>query len=258
LHNRLVDSFGSDLRTCDLGGIRVSETLMPAGLELGEHAHDSGQICFVLEGTYRENGRVLSAGMMHVRGPRQLHANAFSLDEDALTLLISIDPLRWVEMPRRTIRMIGDVAAEMRREMRRGDDAARAALEGLSMLTMARLARVAPSEPEWLGDAVRYIETHFAEPLTLARVGDAIGVRRSTLAMAFRRCRNTSVGETIRAVRVARAKALLDANVPLAEVAFRCGFHDQAHFTRVFRAVTGATPGSYRSKSSKWVSARKS
>lgn len=252
-----MDSFGSDLRTCDLGGIRVSETLMPAGLRLAEHAHDSGQICFVLEGEYRENERLLSAGMMHVRAPGELHANAFAPDDDALTLLISIDPGRWIAAPHRAMRMLTDVASEMRREMRRGDDAARAALEGLSMLTLARVARMT-DEPEWLGDAIAYIERHYAEPLTLARVAAAMGLGRSTLSMAFRRCRNSSVGKTIRAIRVARAKALLEERMPLAEVAFRCGFHDQAHFTRVFRALAGTTPGDYRSKSSKCVSARKS
>lgn len=224
---------------------------MPAGLQLAEHAHDSGQICFVLEGEYREDERVLRAGMMHVRGPRQMHANAFAADDDVLTLLISIDPKRWIASPRKAMRMVDDVAAEMRREMRRGDEAARAALEGLSMLTLSRVARMAEDEPPWIGDAIGYIERHYAEPLTLSRVANAISLGRSTLSMAFRRCRNTSVGDTIRTVRVTRAKALLASRMPIAEIALRCGFYDQAHFTRAFRAATGTTPTAYRSKSSK-------
>ncbi len=79
---------------------------MPAGLRLAEHAHDSGQICFVLEGEYRENEQVLRAGMMHVRAPGELHANAFAPDDDALTLLISIDPKRWIAAPHRTMHML--------------------------------------------------------------------------------------------------------------------------------------------------------
>jgi anti-sigma factor ChrR (cupin superfamily) len=118
-----MDSFGRDLTACDLGGIRVSETLMPAGLRLAEHAHDSGQICFVLEGEYRENDRALRAGMMHVREPQAMHANAFTGDDDVLTLLISIDASRWIRAPRTIIRVVDDVASEMRREMRRGDEA---------------------------------------------------------------------------------------------------------------------------------------
>jgi AraC family transcriptional regulator len=252
LHNRLVDNFGSDLRRCDLDGIRVSETLMPAGLRLAEHAHDSGQICFVLEGAYRERliagERQLRAGMVHIRAPHEPHANEFAADDDALTLLISIDARRWIRTAaHRPLAILGDLATEIRAEIRRGDESARAALEGLSMLALSRLARVCSDEPEWLGDAASWIDAHFAEPLSLARVARAIGVGRSTLSMAFRRWRGTSVGDAIRRARVAHAKLLIASGVPLVEVAYRCGFSDQAHFTRVFRDVAGLTPGAYAS-----------
>ncbi len=259
-----MHSFGTELRAFEGGGIRVSETLMPRGLSLAEHVHDAGQICFVLEGEYREElaggERALRAGMMHVRSPRTPHANVFAPDEDVLTLLISIDAARWVTTSLdRPVRMLDTIAAEMRAEMRRGDDAARAALEGLSMLALSRVARHdSCDEPVWLGDAAAYIAHRAAEPLSLSTLAAAIGVTRSTLALNFRRHRGTSVGEAIRAARVTRAKTLLATRMPLAEIALTCGFHDQAHFTRVFRAATGETPGSYRSKSSKCVSARKS
>ena len=71
--------------------------------------------------------------------------------------------------------------------------------------------------------------------LSLAVIARECGVGPSTLAIAFRRAFGTSVGEAIRAVRVAQAKsALATTREPLAQIAVRCGFHDQAHFTRVF------------------------
>ena len=227
-----LDNFGNDLRVWTLDGLRVSETLMPAGLQLEAHAHDAGQICFVLEGTYVEQlagiDRVLRPGAMHVRAPGELHANTF--ESEVLTLLISVDPDRW--------------------QMADG--------RWQNLLPSAICHPPSTFEPEWLGDAVSLIERRYAEPLSLSSIATSIGVGRGALAHAFRRYRETSVGESIRAVRVARAKALLTTSMPIAEIALACGFHDQAHFTRVFRRVTGLTPGAYRSKSSKCVSARKS
>ena len=256
-----MHSFGTEVRVCDAGGIRVSETLMPRGLVLDQHSHEAGQLCFVLEGAYRERlasgERMLRPGMLHVRAPGEPHANRFSRDDDALTLLISIDPARWVRTAvEQPVRMLDDVASEMQREMRRGDEAARAAVEGLAILTLSRVARLAPREPEWLADAISLVERRFAEPLSLHSVARQLGIGRGSLAMAFRRYRGTSVGEAIRAARVRHAKALLLTKTPLAEIALAAGFHDQAHFTRVFRAATGQTPGAWRSFWSAGLSAR--
>jgi AraC family transcriptional regulator len=251
------DSFGSDVRACAVNGIRVTETLMPAGLQLPEHAHETGQICFVLEGTYDEcssaGPRQLRAGMMLVRAPGEMHSNSFRSDAGALTLLLSIDACRWI--PAATalpLRSFDGLASDLRAELRRGDAASRTAVEGLSLLAMARVARMpARAEPPWLVAAESLIESRYAEPFGLADLVDAIGVRRTTLAAGFRRYRERTVGDAIRAVRVRRARALLLTALPLAEVALRCGFHDQSHFTRVFRQLTGETPAAYRSKSSK-------
>ncbi len=37
-----------------------------------------------------------------------------------------------------------------------------------------------------------------------------------------------------------------DTNLPLSAIAYDCGFYDQAHFIRSFRAYAGITPGEYR------------
>jgi AraC family transcriptional regulator len=35
-------------------------------------------------------------------------------------------------------------------------------------------------------------------------------------------------------------------DLPLADVAVRCGFADQSHFTKLFRRSIGVSPGSFR------------
>jgi transcriptional regulator GlxA family with amidase domain len=48
-----------------------------------------------------------------------------------------------------------------------------------------------------------------------------------------------------RVIRFDRALGLLRGGVPLAEVAAACGYYDQAHFTREFRALAETTPGRF-------------
>ena len=49
-----------------------------------------------------------------------------------------------------------------------------------------------------------------------------------------------------RALRVQAAQKLLRRGEPLRDVALTCGFYDQPHLTRHFKAVTGVTPKRYR------------
>lgn len=252
-------SFGKELRWCQLDGIRVSETLMPAGLRLNEHAHKPGQICFILEGEYQEQagGRKhwLRPGTLQFHAPGERHSNLFSSESDALTLLISIDPDRWVQIaPPRPIvadALLRNCAYEIRRELRCVDDTARAALEGWAMLSLSGVARRAQHgrdcEPPWLREAVTIIERKVGEPISLRTIAADIGVHRATLAAAFRRFRKVSVGEWIRQRRVQHVmRTLVSSRMSLCEMATEFGFHDQAHMNRVFRKETGISPGAYR------------
>ena len=262
-----IHSYGEELRSCEFGDIRVSETQMSAGLVLPEHAHASGQICFVLEGSYRERTREgdhwLHAGDIQFHAPGESHANTFS-SENALTILISIDPCRWIDIATRRplprLSLLDDVCREVRAELKREDATSAVALEGLALLSMARLARLPPqfaAEPQFLLGAVARIQETYHRTISLSSIAGDVGVHRATLAAAFRRFRETSVGGFIRATRVRNAAvALTGGRGPLAEIAQQSGFSDQAHFSRVFKKLTGMTPDEYRRRSPKCVSAR--
>jgi AraC family transcriptional regulator len=255
-----VHSFGNELRSCQLDGIRISETLMPSGLRLGEHSHEAGQICFVLEGEYREcasdGDHRFYPGALQFRAPDEPHSNVFSSESDVLTLLISIDSDRWVHIaarrPATTDAILRDCTDEIRRELGQLDDAGRAALEGWAMLSLSALARRGDNidwrEPAWLREAVAMINQRATEPISLSTVATTIGVHRATLAAAFRQFKNTSVGEYIREQRVRYVmRQLVSSNMPLCEIATKCGFYDQAHMGLVFRKAVGMSPGVYRS-----------
>jgi AraC family transcriptional regulator len=255
-----LHSFGKELRWCQLDGIRISETMIPAGLRLDMHSHEPGQICFVLEGEYGERAsdgdNWFRPGMLQFHTPGERHSNVVSPESEVLTLLISINADRWIQIARRSPptanTILTDCACQVRRELGRIDDAARAALEGWAMLSLSLVARQMEEcpqrEPPWLHDAVAIIQQHAEDSISLSTVAAAVDVHPATLAAGFRRFRKISVGESIRQQRVQRVMRLLvNSKMPLCEIATKCGFHDQAHMGRVFRNAIGISPGAYRS-----------
>jgi AraC family transcriptional regulator len=83
--------------------------------------------------------------------------------------------------------------------------------------------------------------------LSLARIAKAAGVSVSRLNNEFKQCTKLAPHQYVLSARVRRANTLLTTtNVPLAEIAFQCGFSNQQHMTRMVRRLAGRTPGSIR------------
>jgi AraC-like DNA-binding protein len=91
-----------------------------------------------------------------------------------------------------------------------------------------------------------YIDAHFAHALPLRDLCDAAQLSGSYLIRAFRRRYGVAPHEYQTNRRIQYAKARLRAGAPIAQVALDVGFADQAHFQRVFKRMTAATPGQYR------------
>lgn len=230
---------------------------MPPGLRLGDHAHGSDQLVFVLEGSYAERwpaGPVrLRPGSVIFRPAGERHANAFDRG-GVLALVVAYRAERNpalsgcrgpVELPG----LLADLRSQVELELRRDDPSSAVALEGLGLLLAARVGRfAAPRErPVWLADAMCFIERHHAESIGLSAVAGAVEQHRGTVAAAFRRHVGRSVGETIRAVQVRSAvDRIRRSRASLAEIAVASGFYDQAHMGRVVKRLTGWTPGDIR------------
>lgn len=69
-----------------------------------------------------------------------------------------------------------------------------------------------------------------------------LGWSRRHLLTQFRAEFGITPKQASRLARFERARALLDAGVPLADAAHRCGYADQPHLHREWRALTGVSP----------------
>ncbi len=92
-----------------------------------------------------------------------------------------------------------------------------------------------------------YIEDHLEQRISLEDLASLAGVSLFHFARGFKDAIGVSPHAYVTGRRVARARRLLsDPGLSLAEVAARCGFSSQSHFTTIFRKTTGVTPARYR------------
>jgi AraC-like DNA-binding protein len=91
-----------------------------------------------------------------------------------------------------------------------------------------------------------YLNDRFAEPIRLEQLASLANLSAFHLLRVFRNAVGLPPHAYLIQVRLARAKRLLQAGQPIAEVAAQTGFVDQSHFSRHFKRVVGVPPGSYR------------
>jgi AraC-like DNA-binding protein len=91
-----------------------------------------------------------------------------------------------------------------------------------------------------------FLETHFAEHITLEGLCCYAGLSKSTLLRAFTKNKGITPYRYLETLRIGEAKKLLEQGVPPVDAALRTGFSDQSHFSRYFHLLIGLSPGAYR------------
>jgi AraC-like DNA-binding protein len=90
-----------------------------------------------------------------------------------------------------------------------------------------------------------FIHGRWREGFTLAELAEAVQVSPFHLVRIFRQYVGVPPSAYRRAVQIDAAQILLKAGWRLADVAVECGFYDQSHLNRNFKAHTGLTPRQY-------------
>ncbi|MEU8245795.1 helix-turn-helix transcriptional regulator [Nonomuraea sp. NPDC048916] len=87
--------------------------------------------------------------------------------------------------------------------------------------------------------------------LRVSRLADSLGWSHRHLVARFHDQVGLTPKAAARVIRFERAARLVRAGTPIAEVAASCGFYDQAHLNREFRALGDLTPGQIRPRPGK-------
>lgn len=99
-----------------------------------------------------------------------------------------------------------------------------------------------------LGKVKELIDADLSGKIQLSELAAACGLSIGHFSRAFRQTVGMPPYRWLLLRRIEVAKALLKSDLPLAELALRCGFSDQSHLNRVFKRAVGQTPGAWRSQ----------
>ena len=98
--------------------------------------------------------------------------------------------------------------------------------------------------------AMLYIRTHYAEPISLEDIADSIHVSKSECCRCFSRTLQVTPFEYLMKLRIYEAtKLLLDTSgqsLSVAEAAASVGFNNTSYFNKLFKKYVGCTPTHYR------------
>lgn len=91
-----------------------------------------------------------------------------------------------------------------------------------------------------------YINTHYAEHITLNELCQISALSKTTLIRSFTKAKGITPYRYLENIRLNEAKKLLERGVTPIDAAAKTGFSDQSHFTNFFKDYIGLTPKQYR------------
>ena len=100
--------------------------------------------------------------------------------------------------------------------------------------------------------AERFIKENYMQKISLNDVAGHVYLSKAYLSKIFKEETGISLVNYINRLRIDKSKTLLkDHSLSLADIAALVGFDDQSYFSKIFKGITGVSPGKYRKNPSK-------
>jgi AraC family transcriptional regulator len=246
-----------------VGSSIMCEVVHRSAVDVPEHSHELAYFTFILGGDYSEKFGVHTfehqpmtvlwhrAGIVHKDRIGSSGARFFTVEigRPAIESLSQHSPVPLDFVERGT--PLSWVAARLFYEFKNWQRCSELISEGLILEMLGYAARHNADRekhpPEWLLRVVERLNDEFALRISSDEMAATANVHPVYLAAAFRRFYGQTIGEYVQRLRVSRASALMiDTEVPLADIAYQSGFSDQSHLNRIYKRVTGMTPGAFR------------
>jgi AraC-like DNA-binding protein len=261
---------------------------VPELVSVGVHWHDYYELGYVLDGhaTHVVNGvgQRAAPGTAFLLSPADFHAIEAS-GSHGLRLVNAVLHPELVERTLEALLPAGELALPwsvpdlpgVAEDVRRICDEVSARRPGWDVIVesalravvveLARRVAGAPrpaeredpgSPPVHLRRALRYVERHFREPLTLAEVAAVAHLSPHWFSEQFRRATGESFQSFLKRRRLQFARSLIESTeLGVTEVCHAAGFNDPSYFGRAYRDRYGVAPSGTASRVRRAVPQRK-
>jgi AraC family transcriptional regulator len=256
--------YGQVLHKYARDGIILSEFKHERARKLPRHSHELAFFNLLLDGQYSETFLGKTAVLKPLGtifhpadtshhdeiGPSGIRIFSVELVNEWSNRIheCSLVPESSVHLPASELSWL---AARLYREYREHDCCSALAVEGLVLEMLAIVARAQTFHerrpPAWLPNLLDLLNAGFHRNLTINDIAAEVGLHPIYLSRVFRQFRRQTIGDYLHKLRVQFAcEQLKNSELSLSTIAASAGFSDQSHFTRVFKRLTGLTPGAFR------------
>ena len=110
-----------------------------------------------------------------------------------------------------------------------------------------RETRGGPLRDFYIQEAVTYIKQNYQRPLTVEEIAGVCKLNRSYFSKLFKEVIGCTPQEFLIALRLNEAAELMkSSNTSIGEIAVRCGYPNQLHFSQAFKKRYGVPPREWR------------
>lgn len=113
--------------------------------------------------------------------------------------------------------------------------------------TEKRPSEKALRDGERIKAMLRYIQGHYAEELTLAKIAQSAAVSKNECLRCFQSMIGSTPIQYVKQIRIQKAAELLaSTDRKISDIGMECGFQEMSYFAKTFRELKGCTPGAFR------------
>ncbi len=251
--------YGNTVKELELDHFNLTLTVYRPGETVPKHTHENSYLSLLLAGSYSEEGgklqHILKAGNSIFRSSVHEHTNTFGkVTGKCFNLEIKSDTSHVLDpwLPKDRSFTLKHPLLELYRlyylflQTSSSDTLDLLSFEVISQLTQTQRTEK-HGKAVWISQVKELIHDTPEKQHRLEEIAHLVKVHPVYLVRKFKEKTGLRLWEYITRVRLEKsAIRIITGEMNLTQVAYDCGFYDQSHFSRSFKAYFGTSPNQFR------------